>query len=500
VRNLEEFVVLLHKIDNEVDVEKFKVNGVDYWPLVRTSLWMNYREHYLAKDKKNVRKVKNDFSKKLVTFIRSFFCGHLFYLFKKRRLIKADLFFFGDISSLRVPFGDKSTYRDAFFDPLIMELSQYWSVFTIRQNFAFVRPVRGEFDYEVIGLDFLLHSIKALFVTEKGRLTMEFKSELDKIRTNYPVLVDFVPSLKYLSRHISMSRSFTNLMEEYLWIIDPKMVFLTHYNSHLATSLIYAAKKLGIPVFDVQHGVINNLHPSYSFVNRKIYGLNSIPDAFLIKDVFSYKVLINWIPANKIYLLPNELQASVLGSFAGLGKDFLESLQSSIKGRKLILFTLSWENGINDLLEEIVNSSRDIAFFIFRLHPSTPLWEEKIIRKLISNIIPEDHYRIHSAKEIPLNVLLELVDLHITECSSVVIDALQFGKKSVIISKIGLEYYKELIASGHIIFTESVTEIIELLYNNKLYYNRPRLSFVNDFQSPQLSLNNFICDVALVER
>jgi hypothetical protein len=122
-KNLEDFVAVLHRIENEIDINHFKVNGVDYWPLIRTSIWMKYRQSYLSRNNKVFRVVENDFTYKLLNLLRSFFKGHLFYLFGSRKLQKADILFFGDISSLRKHSEVQGRYIDNFFDPLVEKFS-----------------------------------------------------------------------------------------------------------------------------------------------------------------------------------------------------------------------------------------------------------------------------------------------------------------------------------------------------------------------------------------
>jgi hypothetical protein len=498
-KELDEFVVFLHQIENEIDTEKFKVNGVDYWPRVRCTIWMNYRQSYLSKEKKTYRTVEKDFRNKLLSLFRSFCKGHLFYLFRFRKLRKSDILFFGDVSSLRNPSEVQGIYNDNFFDPLIRKFSGKRSVFIIRQNFAFLRPIKGLNDYHVMGLDFLLYSLKALLVFRKFRFPLEFIQELDRIRCNYDNIIDFIPTLNYLSRHIRMSHSFSSLMLKYLKLVDPKFVFVTHYNSHLSTSMIYAAKTLGIPVVDVQHGVINHLHPTYSFINQNIFKLNSIPHAFIINDKTSFDVLAKWVSFKRIHALSNSNEDPSLKYKSKLGSIFFESIETNLKSRKLILITLSWENGISDLIVEIVNRSSDIAYFVIRLHPSTSLIEEKNLKKILQRKLFQRNYNIHCAKEVSLDLLLEMVDLHITECSTVVIEALKFGKRSIVVSQMGLEYYNDLVQSGIILFSRSTLELLNYLSDENTYLMDSRMSILDSIPKINLDFDLFIKELENVK-
>lgn len=478
-KNLEEFIAVLHQIENEIDINNFKVGGIDYWPLIRTLIWMNYRQSYLSGKNKSFRVVENDFIYKLSILFRSFFTGNLFYLFGSRKLQKADVLFFGDVSSLRVPSNVQGRYSDYFFDPLIENFKGNRSFFIIRQNFAFLRPIKGLHNYYIIGFDFLRYSFRSLFISEKRRISAEFILEYNKLVFNYENLKDFIPSYKHLFRHIRMTHSFSSLMLKYFKQIDPKVVFLTHYNSHLSTSIIYTAKALGIPVVDVQHGVINQLHPSYSYLNQNVFKLNSIPNAFLLYDKRSYEILAKWVPLKRIHVRTEVRVAPIEASSFNLESSFFGSIEKMLFRRKLVLITLSWENGINDLLLEVVNKSSDIAYFMFRLHPSTSLLQEKELKKIIRNQIYSDNYNIHCAKELSLELILEKIDIHVTECSTVVLEALKFRRRSIVVSQIGFEYYKDLVLSGVLIYAPSCLELFNYLNDETTYRLHSSMSDVD---------------------
>lgn len=491
-KNLEDFFVFLHRIENEIDINHFKVDDVDYWPLIRTSIWMKYRESYLSRNNKVFRVVENDFTYKLLNLLRSFFKGHLFYLFGSRKLQKADILFFGDISSLRKHSEVQGRYIDNFFDPLVEKFNGIRSVFILRQNFAFLRPINGLNDYQVIGFDFIMYSLKSLLIFRRPHFPLEFTQEYNRLRCNYFNVVDLVPTIKYLSRHIAMTHSFKSLMLKYLKSVDPKVVFVTHYNSHLSNSLIYAAKTLGIPVVDVQHGVINRLHPTYSYANQNIFGLNSVPHAFIVNDKMSYDVLSKWIPLERIHLLFHTPEMPIKRSGLNLESILLDSIDTIVAGRKLVLITLSWENGVNDLLIETVNKLRESVYFMFRLHPSTSEMEENRLRKVLQNQLYSRNYHIHCAKELSLDLLLEKVDLHITDCSTVVIESLKFRKRSIVVSQVGLEYYTDLVQSGIIMFAQSSFELLNLLNDENTYRLHSSMPLVDSGLKTNLNFDMFI--------
>jgi len=186
------------------------------------------------------------------------------------------------------------------------------------------------------------------------------------------------------------------------------------------------------------------------------------------------------VPLKRIYVMTKVRVAPNEASRFNLESSFFSSIEKMAFRRKLVLITLSWEDRINDLLIEVVNKSSDIAYFMFRLHPSTSLMYEKKLRKIIRNQIYSDNYHIHCAKELSLELILEKIDIHVTECSTVVLEALKFRRKSIVVSQQGFEYYKDLVHSGVLMYAPSCLELLNYLNDETTY----RLhSSMSDFDS-----------------
>ena len=84
----------------------------------------------------------------------------------------------------------------------------------------------------------------------------------------------------------------------------------------------------------------------------------------------------------------------------------------------------------------------DIHFWI-RLHPGEKRSIKKIKKYLIDNKVSS--FYLEEATELPLYALLRNIDIHITDVSSVVIEAELFGVPSIIIDALATEYYKQQI-------------------------------------------------------
>jgi hypothetical protein len=66
-----------------------------------------------------------------------------------------------------------------------------------------------------------------------------------------------------------------------------------------------------------------------------------------------------------------------------------------------------------------------------------------------------------SAHELPLYALLRRADLHVTQVSTVVIEAQQFGVPSVMTAPSAAELFPEQLATGWMLLAETGEEILE---------------------------------------
>lgn len=100
-----------------------------------------------------------------------------------------------------------------------------------------------------------------------------------------------------------------------------------------------------------------------------------------------------------------------------------------------------------------------------RTHPSR--MRQKI---LLKNILQENNLHnvnVDQATDLPLYAILRNVDVHITEFSSTVLEAEQFGVPSVITNVTGEKYYQNQINSGAAIYINSLDELILAVHRQK---------------------------------
>lgn len=215
--------------------------------------------------------------------------------------------------------------------------------------------------------------------------------------------------------------------------------------------LCRAGKMKGVPVYDLQHGVIADEHRWYGAKYRVNTPPGDLPDGFLCWDEPSAAALRKWAPQKGI-------DVRVIGNpwfsrfFFNDPSDLL--VQSVINSEKIfnsakpvILVSLQWglalyykNDGFNgvmaDALEKAILETVDSYNWLIRLHPVQISGADKgtaqdYLKRVFGHLNSVDWCL---CSELPLPVLLQQVDLHITDMSSVVVEAGWMGVYSALLN------------------------------------------------------------------
>lgn len=216
--------------------------------------------------------------------------------------------------------------------------------------------------------------------------------------------------------------------------------------------LCASAKSKKVKVYDLQHGVISKEHNWYG---RKLcleYAISELPDGILCWDNNAYNWLRLWGAARGVKPIrighpwfDRFLDAHPTDKLVADAQDCFKSIDDK---KPTILVTLQWGlsglyykgkrfNGLmcDSLVEVITNTSGDLNWLI-RIHPVQLMPKHKgAVYKKLSLLFGEAsgiHWDFPSYAPLPL--LLKKVDLHITDMSSVVIEAASMGVRSAILS------------------------------------------------------------------
>jgi len=200
-----------------------------------------------------------------------------------------------------------------------------------------------------------------------------------------------------------------------------------------------AARQLGIPIADLQHGVINSQHPYYGESFKKNRPSEDFPTEYLLWDKESSESLL-WVstkgarltiighPWFERFLHPSPDDNLVISS--------LSQSKLFLKNKPTILVTLQWGlekyidtpdfNGFMcEGLEKAIIRTQDAYNWMLRLHPVQLHGQRRIetLRYLESTFSGCTAVEWVKSSYIPLPIALKLCDLHITSFSTVVREA-----------------------------------------------------------------------------
>lgn len=260
---------------------------------------------------------------------------------------------------------------------------------------------------------------------------------------------------------------FSRLFDTVLMRLKPKAIFLSVYYHPLGMGLTLSARRLGIPVIDVQHGRLGPHHGLYTqFTAAPENGYEIAPDRIWcwgeqtrhdIDVDLNLKCKLHsglvggnpWFDLWKSGLgtLPNETAAKALLRKGDGKKKILVSLQSL--PHPLPRF----------VLEAMASAPQDWVWWI-RMHPlrrqTMPEVEEQLSALNIS-------FEIEDTTTLPLFWLLRNSDHHITSFSSVVIEALAFGLRTTVFSDAGKAAFQSYVVDGHVLFADTAEGLLEAI-------------------------------------
>lgn len=252
---------------------------------------------------------------------------------------------------------------------------------------------------------------------------------------------------RFLQRKILfMLRRATSCCVTQVWTqiikrIQPKLIIGIQPGKELCVS----ARMLGIPVFDLQHGVLSD-EGYYGRAYRQDMDQRGWPDGFLCwdeesaawakKNCIGGRAIVAGNPWISRFIYPQDSDRLVTSAISKL---------SLTDRAPKVLVTLTWGLGLYcanpsplGVAQEVIDTilSRKIdCYWLLRLHPMQlqgNRGEEMLcLLKKTFGHMPNVEWEITSRAPLPL--ILQKIDLHLTCMSSVILEAVRFGIKSGVV-------------------------------------------------------------------
>lgn len=443
--------VVLNHIESNYRVNEWEALGIKLWPILRIRLW--YGLAYQAMNVSVEDSIQHQSKFKQIKRLLLSPFNWFFYSLKdfNKTLVrspKGDIFILGDGVSF-TKFQDK--YFDKFADSLGIILDKH-QIACIRADTTdeYLTPrYRSSFFIQPI-LDFL--NLRSL-------IEVKFKHPaLDLI--DYDAVCNYVE--QYSQGHIFRKSvvqlrllKIDRLAKYFEKVLNKgkfKAAMSVCYYSDFGFALNLACKRLGIPSYDLQHGVQGDNHGAYgSWFNLPENGYEVLPNYFLVWSEKEKGSILSWSrnTSNHDAIITGNLLANIWKEMPSDGlKGKKEILSQLPDEHPNILLTLSWdvssEEHIGNVLT-VIKSTQDQYNWLIRLHPSMLNEKETVIKMLNANGIKK--YEIDGSTNFPLFSVLELSDFHITHSSTCVIEASYFNVPSMIISEYGWSLLSEQLES-----------------------------------------------------
>lgn len=320
-----------------------------------------------------------------------------------------------------------------------------------------------------------------------------FDEMLTDIATDWDIYI----TPKQLYNSINLIRE---LSKWYMTIINQgmfKACFLTCYYSTEMMALCLACKECGIPVIDIQHGVQGS-HRAYSrWLKVPENGYELLPSIFWCWSDFEANNIGVWSRNT------GESHHAIVGGnpWFDTYSDFINNgdydieingFKKLIAGYdKVMLICLSgipdFGIGLDQFLLDIMKHSGNKFLWLVRLHHTEMMYQERIINQIRQLGI--ENYEIELSCKLPLPLILQYVDMHLTHWSTTALEAAAYNVPTIFLDKKGLEVFNDQINSNLLYFAKD-NESLQNAINISISYNKK--SFDNQYDGLEVGISRLL--------
>ena len=268
--NFKELEVIFEKLQENREIFTPRIERWPIWPMIKLILF--YRILSGLNGDRQQSFVKRVYSEReeLLQKIRYFIGGYydwILLLFKTKNK-RPEIMVFGSFSARYIT--EDGEYKNPFYDDIFLSNKRKFNLFIVEEQSARKTHVVTVSKPNMMGE----------FLSLPGYILGRFRQPDDKIKNEvqklyklienelkgYPDIINIVRNefnsgLAYrnIYRFFSIKKRASILIRK----VKPSVVIITSSPSYYGITA--AAKEMDIPVIEIQHGVSNNLHPSYNW-------------------------------------------------------------------------------------------------------------------------------------------------------------------------------------------------------------------------------------------
>jgi hypothetical protein len=459
----------LQQAEQKFDVLNWIIQAVPVWPLIRHKFSLGY---LLSKSQASK---KGNLGKRVVLALKGI-----------KEIIILVISFRVKRQPYEYLFLTKSTYRskidefwyekfcDSTIDALGEDFKRKACILESGVDLHYRKPrYKSATVFEVQGAFYLIGLFAQLF----SRGTVPSLDEYDAFKAFMKKQTGYASPLTLLQLNTEVFR-IRVLSSFFAFILTPmplKKIFTICYYEEFGYAMMLAAAKNNITSVDIQHGVQGKFHFAYMpFTKIPGKGYDLLPDHFWVWNKASFENITEWKSSE---------HKPFLGGNLWLSK-WADKPVSRLSEKPIILVSLQpvADTLPQFLLDAIVATIDKFSWFL-RLHPRQ-MGERKQIENMLEAKGLINQVELAHATEQPLPLLLLQTTVHITQWSSVVIEAAESGVPSILIHPTGkLMYATEEFEQHFIYYAENKQQICDILK----ILNRPSDTLSESIQKPDIA-------------
>lgn len=479
----------LNQIEKEFPVTEWKLLGFHIWPIIRISLGLKLSLKSYIKEKNQLTSSQSSLISDSLKSIYSSLYNSVKDSSNNQSLNKNYDVIFLNVSSTRYyKLGEKwfNPFSDSFINylekdnlnSLVLEYTDTTEPKTPRY-----RPSK------YIGTGINMMNLNVLFEKRFDKINFSHLQDFDKF-----LLLVNLPSDFFLKKILRVS-NYSIYFEKILKKSNPSLVMVEGFYSYIAMGLLLAASRQKIKCIDVQHGVQSENDFLFSnWTNIPSNGYELLPESFWCWTGNEKENIDAWAKnANGNYssfIGGNPvLELNENDAFINSYRSEIEKMKNSSINSVNVLYTHQAAFEISELLFNVIKDSPDNWNWFMRFHPQYSQAEGEVLAKLakynFKNVITGN------VTEYPLSLLLQNMNLHVTEFSSSVLEAEMLGIPSILLSRAGADLFCNQIISGIAKFTVSKEDF---------FYDAQTLLGSENKTSVNSNKNNFESGIEMIKK